>query len=72
MTTIVRNGLLFDGTGSKGIHTDVIIQQGKVKAIQKNAPTIEGAQEIDAEGKWIMELTDGSGAKVTTNPEIEQ
>jgi N-acyl-D-aspartate/D-glutamate deacylase len=76
MTTIVRNGLLFDGTGSKGIHTDVIIQQGKVKAIQKNAPTIEGAQEIDAEGKWItpgfIDIHTHYDAEIEVMPGLEE
>ena len=36
-----------------------------------NAEEISGILFKNAEGKWTMELTDGSGAKVTTNPEIE-
>ena len=33
---------------------------------------VSGILFKNAEGKWIMELTDGSGDKVTTYPEIEQ
>ena len=37
-----------------------------------NAEEISGILFKNPEGNWTMELTDGSGAKVTTNPEIEQ
>ncbi len=53
-TTIIRNGLYFDGTGAKGVHKDIIIKNGKIDAVMDKATPIDGAQEIDAEGKWIM------------------
>ena len=52
-TTIIRNGLFFDGTGAKGRKADVVIQNGKVAAIHDKAPTIDGAKEIDATDKWV-------------------
>lgn len=54
MITVIRNGLFFDGTGSKGVHKDIVIQNSKVAAIHDKAPSIEGAIEIDATGKWVI------------------
>ena len=53
-TTIIRNGLYFDGLGNKAIKKDVIIKNNKIDAVVDNAPNIENAKEIDATGKWIM------------------
>lgn len=53
MTTILRNGLYFDGTGAKGRKADVILQNGKIEAVLDKAPAIEGAKEIDATACWI-------------------
>lgn len=52
-TTIIRNGLYFDGLGNKGILRDVIIRNGKIDAVTEKAPAIEGATEVDATGKWV-------------------
>ncbi len=52
-TTIIRNGLFFDGTDQKGKKADLVIQGGKVAAVHDRAPFVEGAQEIDATGKWV-------------------
>lgn len=53
-TTIIRNGLYFDGTGKQGIKKDVIIKNNKIDAVVDKAPILEGAKEIDASGKWVM------------------
>ncbi|MFN8237017.1 MAG: hypothetical protein U0T77_02515, partial [Chitinophagales bacterium] len=52
-TTIIRNGLYFDGTGAKGQQKDVVIKDHKIDAVLDKAPSIEGAKEIDATGHWI-------------------
>lgn len=52
-TTIIRNGIYFDGLGNKGVQKDVIISKGKIEAVTDKAPAIEGAKEIDATGKWV-------------------
>ncbi len=52
-TTILRNGTFFDGTGSQGRITDVLIQDGKIAEIGQ-IPPIENAHEIDAKGCWVM------------------
>ena len=51
--TIIRNGLFFDGTGTKGRKVDVVLKNGKVEAFHDQAPKVEGAKEIDATGKWV-------------------
>ncbi len=52
-TTIIRNGIYFDGLGNKGIQKDVVIKDNKIDAVLDKAPAIDGAKEIDATGKWI-------------------
>lgn len=54
MTTVIRNGLFFDGTGSKGVHKDIVIRDSKVAAIYDKAPYIEGSIDIDATDKWVI------------------
>ena len=53
-TTIIRNGLYFDGTGAPGQKKDVIIKNNLIDAVVDKAPTMEGAREIDATGQWVM------------------
>ncbi|HRH56557.1 MAG: amidohydrolase family protein [Chitinophagales bacterium] len=53
-TTIIRNGLYFDGLGNKGVQKDVVIKDHIIDAVLDKAPSIEGAKEIDATGKWVM------------------
>ena len=52
-TTIIRNGLYFDGTGAKGKKADLLIKDGKVAKVNGAIAPIENAKEIDAEGCWI-------------------
>lgn len=52
-TTVIRNGLYFDGTGAKGRIADLVIKNGKIDQVSAQAPNIENAKEIDAKGCWI-------------------
>jgi N-acyl-D-aspartate/D-glutamate deacylase len=52
-TTIIRNGIYFDGTGAKGVKKDIIIKNNKIDAVLDTAPTIENAKEIEADGHWV-------------------
>jgi len=54
MVTIIRNGLLFDGSGAKGQQKDLVIKDGKVDAILHKAPKVEHAKEIEATEKWVI------------------
>ena len=75
-TTIIRNGLFFDGTGSKGRNADVIIKDGKVSAVEEKAPHIEGAREIDATEKWItpgfLDIHTHYDAEIEVMPGLEE
>jgi len=76
MTTIIRNGLFFDGTGAKGKKADVVIQNGKVAAVHDQAPKIEGAKEIDATGKWVtpgfIDIHTHYDAEIEVMPGLEE
>lgn len=52
-TTIIRNGIYFDGTGAKGVKRDIVIKNNKIDAVLEQAPSIEGAKEIEADGHWV-------------------
>ena len=50
---IVKNGLLFDGTGNPARKTDVGIKNGRIVRIFPNIR--ENADEVlDAEGLWVL------------------
>ncbi|APW43971.1 N-acyl-D-amino-acid deacylase family protein [Rhodoferax saidenbachensis] len=51
---LVRNGLLFDGSGSAPRQTDVLVRNGKVERIAPALPTPPGVREINAQGHWVM------------------
>lgn len=53
-TTIIRNGLYFDGLGNKGVQKDIVIKNNIIDAIADKAPAIDGAKEVDATGNWVM------------------
>ena len=52
---LIKNGLLFDGTGAPGVLRDVGIQGGRVTAVS-DVPLDESGsgQVIDARGKWVL------------------
>ncbi|HEX2569160.1 MAG TPA: amidohydrolase family protein [Polyangia bacterium] len=50
---ILRNGIVFDGTGRPGVHADLGIAEGRVRALQPHLPG-QGTREIDVAGRWIM------------------
>ena len=50
---VIRNGLFFDGSGSKPTQADVAIDGGKVRASASRLPAT-GRREIDAKGCWVM------------------
>src|SRR5688572_4155852 len=53
--TVIKNGLLFDGTGAPGALRDLGIRGGRVVAVSERPLDEEGCgQVIDAAGKWVM------------------
>src|ERR1700722_9521153 len=52
---LVKNGLLFDGTGAPGALRDVGIKDGRVAAVSETPLDERGsARVIDARGKWVV------------------
>ena len=43
MTTLIRGGLVFDGTGAEGRHADVLVEDGIVTGIGPDLAAPEGA-----------------------------
>ena len=54
-TTLIRNGLFFDGKGSHGAQKNVLVRNGRVAEVSDAEIEVpSGADVIDAEGKWVM------------------
>ncbi len=54
-STLITNGLLFDGRGTPAVKKHVLVHEGRVARISESeiaAP--DGAKLIDAAGKWVM------------------
>jgi N-acyl-D-aspartate/D-glutamate deacylase len=52
---ILRGGTVFDGSGADGEPRDVLIEQGRVRALLPPSATApEAATVIDASGSWVM------------------
>src|SRR5262245_50493063 len=49
---IIRNGLVYDGTGSEGIREDVAIKDGKIAALG-DLSAAHAVTEIDAHGQAV-------------------
>ncbi len=75
-TTIIKNGLLYDGSGQAGRQADIIIQDKKIVDILNEAPRIEGAKEIDANGKWVtpgfIDIHTHYDAEIEVMPGLEE
>lgn len=51
---IIKNGLVYDGTGKEGEVKDILVNNGRVEKIDSNIPlTNENYRQIDAQGKWV-------------------
>jgi len=52
--TLIQNGLVYDGTGSKPTESDVLIENGKIAAIAPHGTIKTGnAKKISAKGMWV-------------------
>ncbi len=51
---LLRNALLFDGSGAAPRHADVAIAGNRIAAVAAQLPTADAAQCIDAQGRWLM------------------
>jgi N-acyl-D-aspartate/D-glutamate deacylase len=52
--TLIRGGLLFDGTGAAPSVRDVAIRDGRIDAIGADLPAARADRVIDAAGQWVM------------------
>lgn len=53
-TTLIRDGLVFDGSGRAGRMADVLIEGGVVRRVGDHLAAPERASVIDAAGCWVM------------------
>lgn len=51
---LIKNALLFDGSGSYPLYRDVAISHKKIAAVGKNLPAASAKEVIDASGKWLL------------------
>jgi N-acyl-D-aspartate/D-glutamate deacylase len=52
--TLIRGGLVFDGTGAAPAAQDVAIRDGRIDAIGAGLPVARADRVIDATGLWVM------------------
>ena len=72
---VIRNGLIFDGTGAPGVKGDLAIRDGKVVASGPEL-AVKAAREIDAAGCWVtpgfLDAHTHYDAEVEVMPGIEE
>ena len=51
---LIENGLYFDGRGSAPTAKHVLVKDGVVVQVSATPIAAEGAERIDATGKWVM------------------
>jgi N-acyl-D-aspartate/D-glutamate deacylase len=52
--TLIRNGLVFDGTGALPQTEDIAIKDGKIAMRGKNLDPTKASKTVNANGKWVM------------------
>jgi N-acyl-D-aspartate/D-glutamate deacylase len=52
--TLIRNALVFDGTGTEPREQDIAIKGGRIAARGDKLPAAEAARVIEGEGQWLM------------------
>jgi N-acyl-D-aspartate/D-glutamate deacylase len=70
---LVRNALLFDGDCDAGYGADLLIEDGRFRAVSRTPlPPAEGVEEIDATGMWatpgFIDIHTHYDAEVEINP----
>ena len=51
--TLIRSATVLTGTGTRLDNTDVLIENGRIKAVGQNLPASAGVLVIDAQGRWV-------------------
>jgi N-acyl-D-aspartate/D-glutamate deacylase len=52
--TLIRNALVFDGTGAAPSQQDIAIKGGRIAARGSQLPASEAVSVIEGEGQWLM------------------
>jgi len=52
--TLIRNALVFDGTGGPPRQQDIALRDGRVAARGEALPLSEAGRVVEGEGKWLM------------------
>ena len=52
-TTLIRGATVLTGTGTQLDGADVLIQDGRIAAVEEGLAAPEGAEVIDAAGRWV-------------------
>jgi N-acyl-D-aspartate/D-glutamate deacylase len=52
--TLIRNALVFDGSGAAPLAQDVAIQDGRIAALGTSLPAENAGRVINAAGQWLM------------------
>jgi len=52
--TVIRQALVFDGSGAPPRQCDVAIKDGVIAAIDVDLPAAQATHEVDASDKWLM------------------
>lgn len=52
--TLIRNALVFDGTGRAPRTEDVALREGRIAARGEHLQALPGDAELDARGQWLM------------------
>jgi N-acyl-D-aspartate/D-glutamate deacylase len=52
--TVIRNALVFDGTGAVPQEVDIAIRDGRIAARGADLPVSQAEQVIEADGQWLM------------------
>lgn len=51
---IIKNGKVYNGTQDSATYSNILIQNGLIKTISTKDIEAEGAEIIDAQGKWVV------------------
>jgi N-acyl-D-aspartate/D-glutamate deacylase len=76
MKTLIKNGLLYDGTGTAPQQKDILIDNGKIEALSHSIAKPEGGKIIDASGLWVtpglIDLHTHYDAEVEVMPSLDE
>ena len=74
--TLIRNGLVFDGSGAAPRREDLAVKDGRIAARGADVNGATAAREIDAQGKWVLpgmlDIHTHLDLEVELNPGLEE